>query len=322
MNLARGRRWCARCVRRSAPAPRCWFTALSSLKKWRSTSSISALEGAFHYPLKYGYASVGKVIQTGAGVDPGWMGRRVFSFHPHESHYLSCLNDLILLPDQVEVEDALFLPNMETAVNFVLDGKPLAGEFAGVFGLGVVGLLTAALLAQFPLGALTLFDRYPMRRAAADEMKIGAALDPTDREGWQQARDELHEKGMPDGFDLTFELSGAPAALDQAIGMTGYAGRVVIGSWYGKKPVTLNLGGRFHRSRMQLISSQVSTLAPELLGRWSKARRLGVAWEQLDRLRPSRWITQRFPLDQAEEAYRLLDEHPEETIQVVFEYPA
>ena len=74
----------------------------------------------------------------------------------------------------------------------------------------------------------------------------------------------LHEL-LPGGADLTYELSGAPAALDQAIRITGFSGRVVIGSWYGTKRASLDLGGRFHRSRIRLISSQVSSLSPELI---------------------------------------------------------
>ena len=80
------------------------------------------------------------------------------------------------------------------------------------------------------------------------------------------------------------------------------------------------MGGAFHRSRIKLISSQVSTMAPGLSGRWDKARRFEVAWEALKRIQPQKWITQRFPLDEAEEAYRLLDKSPQETIQVVFNY--
>jgi threonine dehydrogenase-like Zn-dependent dehydrogenase len=95
---------------------------------------------------------------------------------------------------------------------------------------------------------------------------------------------------------------------------------VVIGSWYGQKRPDLNLGGRFHRSRIRLISSQVSTLAPEWTGRWSKARRLQVAWCMLEQVRPARLITHRFPLTQAAQAYALLDQHPEEAIQVLLTY--
>jgi threonine dehydrogenase-like Zn-dependent dehydrogenase len=81
------------------------------------------------------------------------------------------------------------------------------------------------------------------------------------------------------------------------------------------------LGGRFHRSRIRLISSQVSSLSPDLTGRWSKARRFSVAWEMLRRVQPARWITHRFALQDAAQAYELLDQHPELAIQVVFTYP-
>jgi len=125
---------------------------------------------------------------------------------------------------------------------------------------------------------------------------------------------------QPQGADLTYELSGSPAALDQAIRVTGYAGRVVLGSWYGSKRASLDLGGRFHRSRIRLLSSQVSSLAPEFSGRWSKERRFSVAWKMLQELKPSRWITHRFPLEEAEQAYRLLDTQPGEALQVLFTY--
>src|SRR4029450_11060974 len=82
----------------------------------------------------------------------------------------------------------------------------------------------------------------------------------------------------------------------------------------------LNLGGRFHRSRIRLISSQVSTIASEWSGRWTKSRRLHLASEMLQHVRPAQLITHRFPLDQASQAYALLDQHPEEAIQVLFTY--
>ena len=102
--------------------------------------------------------------------------------------------------------------------------------------------------------------------------------------------------------------------------MTGQNGRVVIGSWYGQKQATLNLGGHFHRSQMQLISSQVSQLAPRWRGRWNKQRRFQTAWAMLQRHQPVNLITHRFPFQQAAEAYALLDKSPETAVQIVFEY--
>jgi threonine dehydrogenase-like Zn-dependent dehydrogenase len=64
----------------------------------------------------------------------------------------------------------------------------------------------------------------------------------------------------------------------------------------------------------------VSHIAPQWNGRWSKARRLEVAWSHLARSRPADLITHRFPIAQAPAAYALIDQQPEQTIQVVLTY--
>jgi threonine dehydrogenase-like Zn-dependent dehydrogenase len=274
--------------------------------------SIAALKQSAAYPLKYGYSLIGRVIAVGQAVDAAWKNRLVFAFHPHESHFNARPSELIPVPEGISAEDAVFLPNMETALNFVLDGAPLVGEHAAIFGQGIVGLLTTAVLAQFPLGSLVTLDRFANRRAASLELGAGASMDPQDIERLKSLQ--------PGGADLVFELSGSPAALDQAISVTAYSGRVVIGSWYGRKVAALNLGGRFHRSRIRLVSSQVSSIAPELSGRWTKERRFSLAWEMLCKIKPSRLVTQRIPISQAASAYQLLDLHPEQGIQIVFTY--
>lgn len=277
--------------------------------------NIPALSGQFHYPVKYGYSTVGRVVELGRGVERTWQDRLVFAFHPHESCFAAAPRELHPLPEGVSIEDAVFLPNMETAVSLVMDGRPMVGEDVLVFGQGIIGLLTTALLAQYPLRSLVTMDRYPKRRQASQELGAQASFDPGAPASLQQASGLFQN-----GADLTYEVSGAPEALDQAISLTGFEGRVVIGSWYGQKRVNLELGGRFHRSRIRLLGSQVSTLSPELSGRWSKERRFLVAWKMLSKIKPARFITQRFPLHDASLAYELLDRSPKQTIQVVFTY--
>jgi 2-desacetyl-2-hydroxyethyl bacteriochlorophyllide A dehydrogenase len=277
--------------------------------------TIPALSGHFSYPLCYGYAAVGRVTALGKDVTGEWENRLVFSFQPHVSHFLAETSSLFPVPPDIHPETAAFLPNMETAVNLVQDGAPLLGENVLVFGQGIIGLMTVALLSQFPLHTLVTADCYPRRREASLALGVTACLDPL-AAGFGERVCAV----LPAGADLTFELSGAPTALNDAIAHTMFSGRVVIGSWYGEKNVSLDLGGEFHRSRIRLISSQVSSLAPELTGRWDKARRFAVAWEALGRIRPEKWITHRFPFETAAEAYHLLDQSPAETIQIIFEY--
>jgi threonine dehydrogenase-like Zn-dependent dehydrogenase len=284
--------------------------------------TITALSGALAFPLKYGYAAVGRVIAVGSPAEHGWQGRLVFAFQPHASFFLATPSELHPLPDSVLPEEAVFLPNMETAVNFLMDGHPLIGERVVVFGQGVVGLLTAALLVRLPLSALITVDAYPLRRKRSLELGAHASLEAGAEDLLARVQASLHAGHGAPGADLSYELSGNPVGLDQAIAVTGFSGRVVIGSWYGQKHADLQLGGRFHRSRIRLISSQVSSIAPEWSGRWDKRRRLHVAWEMLQDVRPAPLITHRFPLGQACEAYALLDQHPEETIQVLLTYDA
>jgi threonine dehydrogenase-like Zn-dependent dehydrogenase len=97
-------------------------------------------------------------------------------------------------------------------------------------------------------------------------------------------------------------------------------GTVVVASWYGTKPVTLALGGRFHRGRVRLRSSQVGRLNPELTPRWDRNRRMRTVLGLLGRLDLGELISHRIPFEKAPEAYGLLDERPGEALQVVFTY--
>jgi 2-desacetyl-2-hydroxyethyl bacteriochlorophyllide A dehydrogenase len=270
-------------------------------------ATIAAAGGAtLRYPLRYGYANVGRVVELGDGVERSWLDRLVFAFVPHASAFLAAPSELLLVPDDIAPEQAALLPNMETAVNFVMDGQPLIGERVAVVGLGIVGLLTTALLSRFPLAALTAIEPLPLRRSLARAWGATALCAPDDLAAVAPA-------------DLTYELSGSPAALDTAIAVTGFSGRIVVGSWYGAKRAPIDLGGRFHRSRLRLVSSQVSTIDPALSGRWDKARRFAVAWEMLRTLDASPLVTHRFRLADAAAAYRQIDRDPAATLQVFLE---
>ncbi len=295
--------------RRSAPEPSCCFIAIRVPPDLATDSTIAALSGQARYPLRYGYACVGRVIDIGAQVDRAWRDRLVFSFQPHATHFVAGLDEVMPVPEAISAEHAALLPNMETAVNFLMDGAPLIGERVVVLGQGVVGLLTTALLARLPLAQLVTFDRFALRRELSSTFGAHETYDPDEAAARQQL-----------DADLVYELTGAPAALNLAIALTAFSGRIVIGSWYGQKRAPLDLGGSFHRSRIRLISSQVSTLAPELTGRWTKARRLEVAWSMLAQVSVNQLITHRFAISDAAHAYALLDQHPDQSLQILFTY--
>lgn len=273
--------------------------------------AVDPLSQGLTYPTPYGYSAVGRVEAVGEGVDEAWLGRRVFAFEPHGSGFVARVDDLLAVPEGMDPETAALYPNMETAVTLVLDGAPALGERVVVFGQGVVGLLTTALLARFPLAELVTVEPVAARRELSRGWGAHRSVPPA----------ELDPASLDDSSraDLTYELSGVPEALDGALAATGFAGRLVVGSWYGGRRVSLDLGGRFHRSRIRLLASQVSTLDPARTGRWDRARRSRLAWRLLQDLPTPELVSHRLALDEAERAYRLL-EQGDDVLQVVFDH--
>jgi 2-desacetyl-2-hydroxyethyl bacteriochlorophyllide A dehydrogenase len=269
--------------------------------------TIEAFDDTFEYPLRYGYAAAGTVVETGDDVADEWLDRSVFGFRPHQTRFAAAPDDLVVLPDGVSPAHGCLLPTVETATNLVLDSEPRLGESVVVFGAGVVGLCTTRLLSAFPLDELVV-EPIAGRREAATSMGADRTLTP------EAAAAELGD------CDLAVELSGEPAVLNDAIDAVGYDGRVVVGSWYGEKRAPIDLGGSFHRDRIELVSSQVSTIDPARRGRWDRQRRFDTAVEWLDRLDCERLISHRIPFSEAADAYELLDERSEPVLQVVLTY--
>ncbi|WP_096393809.1 zinc-binding alcohol dehydrogenase [Halorubrum trapanicum] len=281
--------------------------------------TLDALDGDLSYPLQYGYAASGVVSEVGADVDPDWVGRSVFSFVPHQTSFRTTPDSVVALPPGTEPAVGSLLPSVETATNIVLDAAPRLGERVVVFGAGVIGLCVTRLLAAFPLESLVVVDPIERRRALAASFGADRTTTPT-------ALDDPADAGLGgsgaalDDADLAVELSGQPSALDDALGVVGYDARIVVGSWYGTKREPIGLGGRFHRDRIDIVSSQVSTISPELRGRWDRDRRMDAALERLGRIPADELITHRIPFERAAEAYELLDSATDETVQVILEY--
>jgi 2-desacetyl-2-hydroxyethyl bacteriochlorophyllide A dehydrogenase len=276
---------------------------------------LPTLCGSFAFPIKYGYASVGRVAETGPGVQSLGVGDLVFVHHPHQSAYVVPAELPIRLPTALDPLRGVFLANLETAVNIVLDAAPRLGERVAVFGQGVVGLLVTQLLRRTGVGLLVAVEPFPNRRELAQQLGTDLALAP-DAELAHTLRDATGGHGL----DLAIEVSGNGTALGQAIDSLAFGGTVVVCSWYGTKPVQLPLGGAFHRRRLRLVSSQVSTIDASLQPRWTHRRRLELARDLLGTLQLEPLVSHRFAIQCAAEAYQLVDAHPEQTVQVLLTY--
>lgn len=286
---------------------------------WKMDEHLETLSGEFRYPFRYGYALVGEVIATGSRDDRRWLGRRVFAFHPHQSEAIIDQRLCQALPEAMPADRALFLANMESALNLVMDAAPLAGERGMVFGQGVVGLLALSVLSRFPLDTLITAEPVALRREFSQKLGASLAIDPTRGRELAVLEDCLFQEGQ-NGLDFAIEVSGQIEALNQAINLCGFDSRILVGSWYGRNAGLVDLGGHFHRRRIKLIASQVSTVSPALSGRWNKDRRLALALDWLDRVAPEQFITHRFDMGECQTAFELAADKNAGALQVIFEY--
>src|SRR5664279_1084741 len=82
------------------------------------------MAGSFPFPVKYGYATVGR----GEAGPAELRGRLVFALHPHQSLFNVPAEAVVPIPDRVPPARAVLAANMETALNAMWDARPAAAD--------------------------------------------------------------------------------------------------------------------------------------------------------------------------------------------------
>jgi hypothetical protein len=212
------------------------------------------MAGAFPFPVKYGYATVGLVENGPAEL----VGRTVFTLHPHQTLFDVPATAAVVVPSSVPTARAVLAANMETALNAVWDaGTDSFGKVA-VVGAGVVGALTGFLARTLLSADVTLVDIDPTRAAIAS--RFGLAFAAPDR--------------APVDCDLVVHASATASGLATAMASAADEATVLELSWYGSTDVMVPLGGAFHSRRLKLVASQVGKVAPSHRRTWTHRRRL------------------------------------------------
>jgi 2-desacetyl-2-hydroxyethyl bacteriochlorophyllide A dehydrogenase len=267
------------------------------------------------YPLVYGYANVGEVARLGDGVQGFSVGDLVFSYQPHCAWVVAAASEAVRLPHLPDIRRGVFVANLNTALNGVLDAHPAVGDVVVVSGLGVVGLLVTRLLRRSGPSLIVGIDTYDHRRKLALDAGADFVFAPTER-----VAERVRELTQNRGADVVVEVSGAAPALNEAIRIAGFGGLVVAMSWYGGTFETLSLSGEFHHNRIRVRSSQVDAVNPDLGSLWSTNRRMELALKYLQELPLEGYITNEFAPEAASDAYAMLDKAPEDAVQVIFKF--
>jgi 2-desacetyl-2-hydroxyethyl bacteriochlorophyllide A dehydrogenase len=262
--------------------------------------------GAPTYPRRYGYAWVGEVIDRAHDIDDLMLGARVFALASHGDLHAINAAEARPLDEAIPPARGVLAANLETAVTCMWDSGASIGDEVVVIGGGVVGLLVAWLAAAAG-GRVRLVEPSLRRRTVARTLGVIATVTP----------DEDRPRG---DADVVFEATGDPSTLDRAIAHAAREATVVVASFYGARTAPVSLGTDFHRRRIMLRSSQVSSIPPARTARWTIARRFDLVRALLARACLDTLIDPAIPFDDASNAYARLEATPGDALQTVFAY--
>lgn len=199
--------------------------------KLKENMRVNYMSGSFDFPIKYGYSLVGETED----------GRNVHIMHPHQDKLYAKESDLYAIPANLPLKRATLLSNMETTINAVWDAQLKGDEKILIIGFGGIGALLALTVKQYTgiNPSVLELDEDKLKKA----QYLGFLMDDGD-------------------FDIIFNTSSSNTGLQFALDNVRKDGSVIELSWYGDKQQKLHLGGNFHYNRVNLISSQVSTVSP------------------------------------------------------------
>jgi 2-desacetyl-2-hydroxyethyl bacteriochlorophyllide A dehydrogenase len=265
----------------------------------------------------WGYSESGEVVEVASDVTALSVGDQVWGIWGHRSEAVLPVEKLAghQLPPGVSLAAASFTRVGAIAYNAILSARITLGDLVAIYGQGVIGLLATRLATLSGAQVLTV-DGIESRRQ--ESLKYGAleSFAPG------TAAEQIRAYGRHDAADTAIELSGVYPALHEAIRSVGVGGRVVASGFYQGDGNGLRLGEEFHHNRVELISSQIGGVPAELAGRWSVDRLQREFLQLVGRgaIDPEPLITHRVGVEDAADAYTLLDTRPGDALQVVLEF--
>lgn len=262
--------------------------------------AVPFMEGTFHFPVKYGYSLVGRVVSN----QSAWDGKVVHLLHPHQNKCRVPPSAFSAVPLDIPPQRAVLASNLETVVTAIWDAEVSIGDRVAILGFGTIGALLCRVLSKFPGIELSVYENHPARSKLAKEM------------GFQLA----NSAQVLNKFDLSFNASGSEEGLQFCLDHTGQEGRVVELSWYGTRAVQIKLGKYFHNRRLQLISSQVAHIPARRSARWDYQRRKQTVFNLLRDPDFDLHLTNRVPFERAPALFEDMRNGPLEGIGYYLSY--
>lgn len=267
-----------------------------------------------------GNMTVGTVQQVGPEVEGFSIGQRVYGYLPIREVHTVPAARVWPAPDALSNEALVSIDPALVAFTAVREGRVSLGETVAVFGLGAIGLMAVRLAKLGGASRIIAIEPLPLRaglgRQYGADVVLGLA---DDRDAGLQIRQATDMVGV----DIALETSGNHQALHHAIRGTRYGGIIVPVAWYHGDAVGLQLGEEWHFNRQTLVSgARMESVPYRDHPRWDPARVQQTVLELFAKggLTTEELLQPRVSIAEAAEAYRLIDEHPEQCVKLAVEF--
>jgi 2-desacetyl-2-hydroxyethyl bacteriochlorophyllide A dehydrogenase len=276
-------------------------------------------ESGVMYPCHLGSWLAGQVIEIGEEVSRFQVGDRVHGKMTHRPTHVRPEDEIYALPEGMNPETAIFTDPAIFALQAVHDAQIKVGDWVAIFGMGVLGLLAVQIARLNGAERVFAVDLIPHRLELAAQLGADEVLNARECDVGLEIKKRTQKKGA----DVAIEISGAYAALQQAIRSVHMGGLVVTAGYYQGRGDALQLGAEWHHNRLNLRSSMAVWGCPHRnypLWDLKRIERTAVRLLESGKLVTEPLISHRFPYEEAIAAYRLIDKRPEGTVKALFIY--
>lgn len=277
-------------------------------------------------PMPLGYSAAGVVLECGRGVQEFKPGDRVAVAGPHAGVIVIGKNLCALVPDGVSFEQAAYTPIGAIALEGVRLARPQLGDRVLVIGLGLVGLMTVALLKAHGCRVLGVdLDARKTRLAeqfGADETTVDASADTIARFTSGHGVDSTIITAATTS-NGPIELAARACRQRGRIVLVGVAGLDIPRPPFFEKELEFTVSSSLGPGRMDPVYEERGVDYPIGHARWTAQRNMVAVLETIaaKKLPVEKLTTHRFSIERAAEAYDLITVGTDLTLGVVIEYP-
>ncbi|HVP11253.1 MAG TPA: Zn-dependent oxidoreductase [Phycisphaerae bacterium] len=209
----------------------------------------------------------------------------------------------VKVPETLSERAAVMAEPYSIAANIMLRSEADANDTALIYGAGMVGL--SSLQAAAARGVRCIVADIEDRRLERARALGAARVVNSKRESLEEV---VQAETAGYGVTLVIDGAGAPGILEQAVQLTGPAGRIMVLNF---QPGTSAI------PQSELVKKELSLLGSRLNRRLIPAV---LEWFESRKVDPEKLVTQEFPFHQVQDAFRLIEEHPEAVckVQLVF----